>query len=249
MPDSYAVNQLKTWSKCQKKYEFDYVRKLNWPSNPKNFRLGKGVHQLLDYESRNLPIEPILQDTDEDIHQVWSILHRCRWATLPIIVSEWGFSLEVDGKWIYGRIDRIVRDGDTIHILDWKTGTGIPKFPEEDWQTLIYLYAVYTAQRDLGISIRSDQLVFTYVQVRKGQVVERQIPYSDAMHQHTAQKLAETFRAIESTGSFRLPGPTCPDSFCPYRKICGIEKPEDNISHQSWDHETSPEPMGVTEGF
>jgi CRISPR/Cas system-associated exonuclease Cas4 (RecB family) len=221
MPESYSVNQLKTWSKCNKKYELDSVRRLQWPSNPKNFRLGKGVHQLLDYESRSLPLKPILDCSDTDIVLVWEHLHDSRWAQLPILASEWGFSLEVGGSWIYGRIDRIVKDGDIIKILDWKTGTGIPIAPKEDWQR-VYLYAVFEAQPDLGLSIQPEQLNFTYVQVKGQAIQEVEIPYTQAMHQETAQRLISTIRTIENTEVYTLP-PACPDRYCPYRKICGIE--------------------------
>ncbi len=225
MPESYSVNQLKTWNKCQKKYEFDYVRKLLWPANPKNFRLGKGVHQLLDYASRKLPLAPILTSADADIVSVWQILNDSKWAKLPIIASEWGFSLEIQKSWLYGRIDRIAQEDDRIHILDWKTGTGIPYPAQEDWQTLIYLYAVFEAQKELGISIKADQLTFTYVQVNHNALKTVQVPYSTALHEQIQDRLTQTLDIIQATSSFQLP-PQCPDRFCPYRKICGIESPE-----------------------
>lgn len=225
MPESYSVNQLKTWNKCPKKYEFDYVRKLLWPSNPKNFRLGKGVHQLLDYDSRDLPMEPILRDTDVDIRQVWQTLKQSRWTQLPIIASEWGFSLEMDGGWIYGRIDRIVRYHETVHILDWKTGTGIPLAPESDWQTVVYLYAVYAAQKELGLSILAEQLAFTYVQVKGQAIKEVTVNYSEDFHQNTKQRLSHTLNTLKATRHFALPK-VCPDRFCPYSNICGIKTEE-----------------------
>ncbi len=232
MPESFSVNQLKTWSKCQKKFEFDYVRKLAWPSNPQNFRLGKGVHQLLDYASKGMDLSPILQDADRDIATAWEMLQQSSWAKLPTIASEWGFSLEVQGYWIYGRIDRIVQRDETIHILDWKTGTGIPRCPEADWQTLIYQYAVYEAQRDLQISIDPAQLVFTYVQLKGGAVQEVHIPFSHPIHEKTRQRLLQTITAITSDEAYTLPA-TCPDKFCPYRKICGIESKEKAIDTQT----------------
>lgn len=226
MPESYSVNQLKTWCKCRKKYELDYVRKLQWPANPKNFRLGKGVHQLLDYTARNLPVEPIVKDADSDIVEVWQFLQRSHWARLPVLASEWGFSLEVDGNWIYGRIDRIVQDGETIRILDWKTGTSAPREPETDWQTLIYLYVAYEARRDLGVDVTPEQLQFTYVQVKNGALSTVDVPYSVAMHEATRQRLAETLQAIQMATVYTLPV-QCPDRFCPYYNICGIAKRED----------------------
>lgn len=247
MPESYSVNQFKTWSKCQKKYEFDYVRKLYWPANPKNFRVGKGVHQLLDYESRHLPLESILHTTDTDIRQIWEILHRSSWANLPVLASEWGFSLEIHRAWIYGRVDRIARYGEDIHILDWKTGTGIPFSPETDWQTRIYLLAVYQAQRNLGLNLPWERFVFTYVQVKRDLSLDTvQIPYSKAMHDQTVEQLTFTLHAIQDIKHYRLP-PACPDRYCPYRNICGIEALNTEETAEPW--EPDWEPLSLMEEF
>lgn len=222
MPESYSVNQLKSWTKCQKRYEYEYKRKLRWPSNPKNFRLGKGVHQLLDYASRDLDLTPIVGATDEDIVAFFNILKDSRWSHLVTIASEWGFSLAVEGHWLYGRIDRIVQDGDKVVILDWKTGTGIPLNPAEDWQTVIYLYAVFEAREDLGLDVQPEQLAFSYVQVKNGALSEVTVPYSEAMHTATGHRLRQTLAAIQSASAYHLP-PKCPDAYCPYGHICGID--------------------------
>lgn len=222
MPDAFSVNQLRKWSRCQKQYAFQYVQKLLWPSDPSNFRLGKSVHQLLDYDSRTLPISGMLAATDADIRLAWQALKESRWAALPVIASEWDFSLEVGGRWIYGRIDRIVQDGDSMHILDWKTGTGIPMDVRSDWQTRIYLYAVYAARRDLDLPSRPDTLAFTYVQAKGRAVSEITVPYSQAMHEETEALLIATLDAMTQATSYALPA-ACPDRFCPYDPICGIK--------------------------
>lgn len=222
MPESHSVEQLKTWHKCQKKYELQYVRQLQWPSNPKNFRLGKGVHQLLDYAARQLPLTPVLDATDQDILHLYQLLQSSRWAQLPIVASEWGFSINFNQHWIYGRIDRVVRDGDQIIILDWKTGTAIPSNPQTDWQTLIYLYAVMSAQRALNLTIAAEQLAFVYVQAKGNTITEVRIAYDAAMHQATQDRLLQTLNTLHATRLFALPA-ECPDRYCPYRNICGIE--------------------------
>ena len=218
---SFSVDQLKTWTKCQKRYELHYARKLSWPSNPRNFRLGMAVHQLLDFHSRNLPLDPLLTHTDSDIREAWQSLVASRWPSLPVVASEWGFSLEIEGDWIYGRVDRIAQDGDQIHILDWKTGTGIPLSPETDWQTLVYLYAVYEARHDMGLAFTPEQLSFVYVQVKRNAIREARIPYSQALHENTAVRLTQALRRIKATQEFMLPD-KCPDRYCAYGNICGI---------------------------
>ncbi len=223
MPDSFSVNQLKTWEKCQKKYAYDYILKLAWPANPKNFRLGKGVHQLLDYTARQLPVAPIAAEADSDIVAAWRVLAASKWSQYPVIASEWGFSLALDGRWFYGRIDRIVQVQDKIHILDWKTGTSIPFPADEDWQTVLYLYALYESRHEFGLTaLPPESFVFTYVQVNQNQVKAIQIPYNDTRHQATRTRVMDSILRITQQETYSLP-PSCLDSHCPYRRICGIE--------------------------
>lgn len=221
MLHSYSVNQLKTWEKCQKRYELNYARRLSWPSDPKNFRLGRGVHQLLDYDARHMPVDPIAEAADADIRAYWEQLRQSRWAQLPVVASEWGFALEVAGHWIYGRIDRIAQDEHRIHVLDWKTGTGIPFHPETDWQTLVYLYAVYAGQADLGLTFPPEYLYFTYVQAKPSGITEVQVAYSQQRHAETHARLTQTLIAMSQATRFKLPS-KCPDRYCPYINICGV---------------------------
>lgn len=222
MPENHSVEQLKTWDKCQKKYELQYVRLLQWPSNPKNFRLGKGVHQLMDYAARQLPLTPLLDAIDPDIRQLYHLLQSSRWAQLPVVASEWGFSININPYRLYGRIDRIVQDDDKTVILDWKTGTAIPPNPQTDWQTCVYLYAVMTAQRALNLTIVPEQLAFVYVQAKGQTITEVCVSYDEAMHRATHNRLLQTLNTLYRTRVYALPN-ECPDKYCPYHTICGIK--------------------------
>lgn len=223
---TFSVNQLKTFSKCQKRYEFDYIKKLAWPSSPSNFRLGKGVHGLLDYQAKGFPLDPILKDLDADILLAWKVLQTSRWAQLPTLQSEWGFSLglpsEPETTWFYGRIDRIAQDTNNLAIIDWKTGTSIPFAPDEDWQTRLYLYAVYEARSELGFpNLQPEQLQFVYIQAKGETLKEVVIAYSQEKHTETAERLRKSILQIQTTQTYALPA-ACPDKFCPYFSICGI---------------------------
>jgi hypothetical protein len=249
---SFSVNQLKLWDKCQKRYQYDYIQRLAWPSDPRNFRLGKGVHQLLDYASKGLITKPYGDDKlvnacDEDIAAHFLALQNLDWACLPVIASEWGFSLNVKGFWLYGRIDRIASLGSQIHVIDWKTGTSIPKQADMDWQTRVYLYAVFEARTDLGLSItEAEQLSFTYVQVKLSedqplQNVVTTIAYSEEKHEKTALDLALQLSQMAKASHYSLPQ-ICPDRFCPYRSICGIQLTDSTFvldleNDLDWSHE------------
>lgn len=227
-----SVNQLKTWSTCAVKFQLDVVQKLHWPSDPKNFRLGKGVHQLLDYASRDLPLDPIIDDADADIVASYNAITDSDWATFPILASEWGFSLGFGSTWLYGRMDRIIRwsyEGrDCIAILDWKTGTAIPKQVETDWQTQVYCYALVEAQREFGLSISPSDVVMVYVQANPDRMRHVVVEHSLEKHQAIYDRLIASFQAIDEAQqqqNYPLPS-ACPDKHCPYRSICGIDAVE-----------------------
>ena len=261
---THTVHTLKTWDKCQKRFELDIIQQLHWPSNPQNFKLGQTIHTMLDYQAKNLPIEHLLPSLSADEKQAWDILTKSDWLTAPIIASEWPFSLCVEGHWLYGRIDRIISKQNSLSdftphpnplpqgereqvlrnersqsaeqieterylIVDWKTGTATPLLPQEDWQTRIYLFAVFTLASELGLSITTpEQLEFAYVQVsqKTDQLNVTTIPYNATMHQETQVLLGKVFQQIESTSTtsqFKLPK-QCPDKHCPYNAICGINQ-------------------------
>ena len=189
-----SVNQLKTWGRCRKKFYYDYVQKLRWPTDPSNFRLGTQVHKLMDFQARELSCQDVLRDADTDVLTTWKKLMEHPLAHLPVLANEWAFLVPVETFWLTGRIDRIAQKGDQILIIDWKTGTGIPKNPQEDWQTLVYLYATVETFQDLGLSnLSPEDVQFVYLQVST-EIREVVIPYDTLVHQRTHQLLKETFK-------------------------------------------------------
>lgn len=217
-----SANQLKTWSKCRRKYQLDFVHKLRWPSDPSNFRLGLAVHKLMDNQSRELPCDLLAQASEPDIRQAWLTLKDHPLSTCRIVASEWGFMVPVSGYWLQGRIDRISVDGEKALIIDWKTGTAIPKSPEADWQTTLYLYAATEARRELGLDdFEPEQFQFVYVEVKSDAVREVRVPYDRQRHQSAHQRIREALEQIQRESQYALPQ-KCPDRFCPYPSVCGI---------------------------
>ncbi|MDX2084974.1 MAG: PD-(D/E)XK nuclease family protein [Candidatus Melainabacteria bacterium] len=224
-----SVNQLKNWSRCKKKFYYESVKKLRWPSDPSNFRLGQAVHKLLDYQARGLDCQHLLTGTQADIRQSWQVIASSHWVQLPIIANEWGFTVPLSTPlpqpvWLVGRVDRIAQmPSGHIAIIDWKTGTAVPKDAANAWQTLVYWYAIYEARTVLGLeeTLAPEQFQFVYVEVRE-QVRAITLPYSAKQHASTQALLQQTITEMLSAEDYPLPA-RCPDRFCPYRSICGIE--------------------------
>ena len=136
MPNAPTFHQIssdafKSWSRCKKQFYYKYVRRLQWPSDIRHFRLGRDVHKLLDYQARGLDCDVLLTNAPDDVRFSWQKLLPHPIVNLPVVANEWAFHVPIqlpnkNTEWLTGRLDRVARDGDRILIIDWKTGTGIP---------------------------------------------------------------------------------------------------------------------------
>lgn len=243
-PDSSApivlsLSHFRSWLRCRKQYELKHVQQLHWPSDEQHFTLGQSVHKLLDYQSRNLPLDPLLAaQSRADIRQQYNALLQHPLAQAPIVANEWAFyvplSLSIENPasssvpplppvWVTGRIDRVVRHNNQVVVVDWKTGTAIPWQPEAALQTRLYLFAVGECRSQLQLlGTPLEQLAMAYVGFRKGQLHAVQVAYSDAAHQQTRQDLQTWALAMLHQPAYSLPE-HCPDAYCPFGQVCGIQ--------------------------
>lgn len=242
-----SSDAFKSWSRCKRQYYYKHVKKMQWPADIQHFSLGKDVHKLMDYQARGMDCTLLLDKAAQNVRVSWQKLMAHPMAHLPVIVSEWAFHVPLpldfgETKWLTGRIDRVARHESELLVIDWKTGTGVPRNPEADWQTRLYLYAlVEVAQTasatDLGLNmdgpLKPEQLRFVYVEVKADShtpVREVVVHYGQSKHEATRQTLKAMLSAIDSEEEFALPeNNQCPDKFCAYRTICGIEPPTAGI--------------------
>lgn len=231
-----SVDQLKSWSKCQKKYQYHVAEQYRWPTDPSNFDFGQDVHKLMDYQAKGLDCTAVLAHANVRVRKAWDLL-LAHPTTQPerCLASEWGFTVPAPNNqhgnaWLMGRMDRLNHHDQTVSVIDWKTGTATPRNPVDDWQTRIYLYAAYEARDTFGLSdYTPEQFSFTYVGVKeKDNTINCvTVPYNLSMHEHTTQQLTHTLNTIDTvqqTQQYILPD-KCPDKWCPYTQICGILTP------------------------
>jgi len=237
-----SSDAFKSWSRCKRQFYYKHVKRLQWPADIQHFRLGRDVHKLLDYQARELDCELLLSNAPRDVRLSWQKLIAHPTVHLPVLANEWAFHVPLQteqGKceWATGRIDRVARSGNEIWVIDWKTGTGVPRNPEADWQTRLYLYALVEvagmpSAADLGLKIdgplRPEQVRFVYVEVKADEytpVREVNIEYNQAKHEATRQVLQAILSQLAVEEEFALPdNGVCPDRYCSYRSICGIER-------------------------
>jgi CRISPR/Cas system-associated exonuclease Cas4 (RecB family) len=236
-----SSDAFKSWSRCKRQFFYKYVKKMQWPADIQHFRLGKDVHKLMDYQARGLDCALLLDNAPMDVSVSWQKLLNHPTAHLPVLANEWAFHVPItalDGytDWLTGRIDRVARKEGEVWVIDWKTGTGVPRNPEMDWQTRLYLYAlVEVAQtqsaEDLGLNwsgpLQPEQVKFVYVEVKADNhtpVREVTLAYNANKHEATRQTLQAIVSAMAVEEDYALPdNRQCPDKYCAYRTICGID--------------------------
>lgn len=237
-----SVDSLKAWSKCQKKFEYHVAQQYRWPTDPSNFDFGQNVHKLMDYQAKGHDCSVLLQHSDTRTQAAWDLLiNHPTTRRENCLASEWGFTLPAPNyplpsginpnTWLIGRMDRLNHVEQTVQIIDWKTGTATPKNPIEDWQTRVYLYVAYETRAIFNLShYTHHQFEFIYVGVkeREHDIHCVKVPYSKTMHEETRQRLSHTLAVIHQANhqqQYQLPN-KCPDKWCPYREICGIQSVE-----------------------
>jgi RecB family exonuclease len=232
-----SPNHLKEWDKCRKQFYYKTVLKQRWLSDERNFQLGKAVHALMDIDAKGMETQHLLQAQPPAIQEAFRLLRQHPSAQHPTLKSEWVFEfpcLNTDTftpfPYIYvsGRVDRISQEPSTgkVWVIDWKTGTAVPPDYPNAWQTRLYLLAVWECRHVLGLNdLEPNQLGFRYVAVKPGKrtpVEVFDVPCDVAYLEETRQRLSQRVQDILAETRFPLPT-SCPDRFCPYASVCGIQ--------------------------
>lgn len=147
----FSPNMLKTFETCPQKYWFKYIQKISMPQKSSFFEKGKKVHALANYYLQGCDISKLETALNANERAVWENLKQNEFFQKTYVASEYNLSCKVGEYWVGGRIDALVRDTHPLtpspqgrgnipvyYILDYKTGS-IPKNPEYDFQTMVYL--------------------------------------------------------------------------------------------------------------
>lgn len=158
--NSFSPNMLKTFEACPKKYYFKYVQKISVPQKSSLFEKGKKVHALANYYLRGDDISKMEKALGSDEKLTWEILKQNEFFQKSYVNSEYNLSCKVRDYWIGGRLDALMKDENNYYILDYKTGS-IPKNPEYDFQTMVYLLC--------SAKMYGNNLKFVYIDLKNNQ--------------------------------------------------------------------------------
>lgn len=174
----YSPTQLTTYEDCPQKYYFSYVLKIPGISKP-FFSLGSAVHSVCEYvgkeqmQGRNVSEEDALrvlnvewqaaeydsvtkeqQDKVQAEEMVRKFLERQAGKTSEIVEVEKWIRLEIEGKKIRGKVDRIDSTEDGLIVYDYKTSKSRTSRPDlrKDFQMALYNLGV---GKEFGKPVRS----------------------------------------------------------------------------------------------
>lgn len=204
-----SPNMLKTFQSCIQKYYLKYIQKISMPQKSSMFEKGKKVHALAHYYLRGDDISKLEKALNPNEKQVWEILKQNEFFQKTYVNSEYNLSCKIGEYWIGGRLDAIVKDKSGFYILDYKTGQ-IPKNPEYDFQTIVYLLCAY---KKFGQNLK-----FVYIDLKNNQncvinfSAEKVTEYEKLIIQ-----TCENIKNIEHLEEIEY-SKKC--EFCEYRKLC-----------------------------
>lgn len=214
---NYSPNMLKTFKSCPLKYKFKYIDRISLPQKASFFEKGKKVHALANYYLKGDDISKFEPTLNENEKIAWNHLKSNEFFSYKYVNSEYNLSCKIGDYWIGGRLDAIVKkhknESETYYILDYKTGS-IPKNPEYDYQTMVYLLCLSSAP----FITPQDQIKFVYIDLKNNQncvidfTQEKKVEYEKAIT--TICSNIENIQIPEDIEHQKM----C--DFCEYKKIC-----------------------------
>lgn len=214
---NYSPNMLKTFKSCPLKYKFKYIDRISLPQKASFFEKGKKVHALANYYLKGDDISKFEPTLNENEKIAWNNLKSNEFFSYKYVNSEYNLSCKIGDYWVGGRLDAIVKkhknESETYYILDYKTGS-IPKNPEYDYQTMVYLLCLSSAP----FITPQDEIKFVYIDLKNNQncvidfTQEKKVEYEKAIT--TICSNIENIQIPEDIEHQKM----C--DFCEYKKIC-----------------------------
>ena len=204
---------LKIFEECPQKYKFMYVDKISLPQNKYFFEKGKKIHAIASYYIKGFDVSKLENALNETERKIWNYLKSTEYFKYEFLKSEYQLNMKITEYWIGGRLDALVKDENNYYILDYKTGE-IPKNPEFDYQTMIYLLCADKKIKNY------DSLSFVYLDLKNNS--EYKIQFADELKAMYQEKLLKTLKQLGLTTKYKQKMLQDNKCNCDYCKICSI---------------------------
>lgn len=142
--DTFSAHSLKILDKSLDEFKNKFIYNLSLFKKDPRATLGQKFHSLICYFINDFDVSNVIKELDEKEQIIWKNLENIlKDKKSNFIHTEYPFLIkDILNGWNYyltGRYDAIYKEDDNYIIYDWKT-LNLPKNPEDDLQSVVYLY-------------------------------------------------------------------------------------------------------------
>lgn len=234
-----SQSKISSWVTCERQFQLRYIEKNSWPKRPdpaesveamargelfhalaaQKFTLGERFHPP-DFSSK-----PTLSKWWGDFE---TFAPRLQAADHYRVESSLAASISSQVQ-LFGRIDLLIYNNNTLKLFDWKTGRPRSKTElEQDWQTRIYMALLYMSRQTIcseDISPEHISMTYWYARDPNESVTLR---FDEAWHAKNQQEMVDiadqiTNRLNGALITWPLTTDLSPCGRCSFNSLCGRE--------------------------
>ena len=231
-----SYSQITTVEFCQQRYYLQYILNQQPEPLPDYFTKGKLLHQLIaqsyqaDLDGAVVSLRELhaqLAASDECCDQIHlanalNLHQRHRWQAERVLAVEHPFALllAVDLPPLVGVIDLILRDKDTIILVDHKTGRNF--YPYDELQVAIYAHYIQSIYPDYDCRLYYDHYrwVNNLERIRKPAFQRTLVQMQPALDALYRQRIYNAAKIIQDLHEGLTPSHAGACFRCPFQKNC-----------------------------
>lgn len=143
--NTFSVNSLKLLEKNEQEFIDKYILHLDFLNKNEPAKMGERLHGFICYYLRGFNMDKIYNSLEQKEKEMLQNVLKLDIFNQKekFIKTEESFLVKVRGDkfnfYLTGRFDAIYKDNDGYIIFDWKS-KNIPQNPQEELQSVVYLY-------------------------------------------------------------------------------------------------------------
>ncbi|AGK95607.1 DUF2800 domain-containing protein [Clostridium pasteurianum] len=201
------------------------LRKYIEPMGPRTFN-----NRIKKFKEDPLFQDEMLRHTDTYMDYISEVTYS--FSSPPYIAAEKKLDYSVYAPEGFGTGDCIIIGGNTLHVIDFKYGKGVPVSAESNPQMMLYALGAYEEEK---ILFNIQQVKMTIIQPRLDSISEFSIPIKQLLDWgESIRPIAE--KAFNGVGDY-IPGDHC--QFCRAKAICRAAK-DKNLSVEVYENKMPP---------
>lgn len=157
--NTFSVNSLKLLGKSTEEFINKYILHLDFLSYNQSAKSGERLHAMISYYLKGFDITKLANSLNKDEKEILekSLSLDIFKEKEKFIKSEESFLVKYCKNdlifYLSGRFDAIFKDGEKFIIYDWKS-KNIPQNPQDDLQSIVYLYCASKIFNTKNIAIK-----------------------------------------------------------------------------------------------